>query len=142
MADTEAELLSLDKQIHLLDYRLTQLENARLPVRVSEVESTVHAMDENIDDLRAVINRTNELVNTIRGEVNADLVELESNLRTRVGEVERGMHEKMDKIDNALKMLVVRTVSFTAGAAFVGSALFWLIDEMGGMKNFLLAVLQ
>jgi len=113
-----ARLGEAERALHTIDFRLNQLDSQRLPDRLAGVESTMRSMQADLEDLSVTAHRTNQMVNTIRMEINADLNNMEDSLTKRT-----------QKIQGSLDKLIVRiTTTVTTSMLLIG-AFVWIMER-------------
>jgi hypothetical protein len=113
-----ARLGEAERALHTIHFRLNQLDSQRLPDRMAGVESTMRSMQADLEDLSVTAHRTNQMVNTIRMEINADLNKMEDSLT-----------ERTQKIQGSLDKLIVRiTATVTTSVVLIG-VFAWVMER-------------
>ncbi len=116
--DAEKRLQTAEKSLHTINFRLDQMDAHRLPDRVVGMEAAIKGMQQDFAELNRTAHRTNELVNTARAEINADLDHMEEVFAT-----------KTSAIQSSLDRLYGRLFGVITGATVCIGIVAWIVER-------------
>ena len=106
---------TLEKETHVLLFRMDQYDLHRLPDRLTSVEAAVRSLDEKLDDIHTSMERMNGNLNAVRSEINADIEQMETLLQGQIGSIRSSLDHLYGRIAGIVAALTVLGI----GASFV-----------------------
>lgn len=116
--DYAKRLQTAEQSLHTITFRLDQIDTHRLPDRVIGVEAAIKGIQQDFVELNRTAHRTNELVNTVRAEINADL--------NRMEEV---FAAKTSAIQSSLDRFYGRLFGVITGATVCIGIVAWIVER-------------
>lgn len=116
--DFAKRLQTAEQSLHTINFRLDQLDAHRLPDRVVGMEAAIKGMQQDFAELNRTAHRTNDLVNTVRAEINVDL--------SRMEEV---FASKTSAIQSTLDRLYGRIFGVITGATVCIAVVAWIVER-------------
>lgn len=96
---------TLEKETHVLLFRMDQYDLHRLPDRLTSVEAAVRSLDEKLDDIHTSMERMNGNLNAVRSEINADIEQMESLLQGQIGSIRSSLDQLYGRIAGIVAVL-------------------------------------
>lgn len=96
---------TLEKETHVLLFRMDQYDLHRLPDRLTSVEAAVRSLDEKLDDIHTSMERMNGNLNAVRSEINADIEQMEDILQTQIATIRSSLDNLYGRIAGIVAVL-------------------------------------
>lgn len=114
---SENRLGEIERELHTIRFRLEHMDAYRLPDRVTSMESAMSKVNSDLVELKSMTHRTNDLVNAVRAEINADLDTMAQNFFDKTADIQ----SSLDRLNGR----IIGTIA--TSTVFVG-AVIWFVE--------------
>ena len=114
-------LADVERSVHTMQFRLEQIDQHRLPDRMTGVESAMRKMEDSINDLKNTSHQTMSVLRETRQEVNEDLT---------------SMGERMFMLQSSVDKLSGKIVGAVAASTILVGAAAWAVEHFQLLSRF------
>lgn len=118
-------LAEVERDLHTVRFRLEQIDQHRLPDRMTGVESAMRNMEDSINDLKTTSHQTMSVLRETRAELSDDMNSMEDMMNTRI----TNLQSSVDKLTGKL-------IGAVAASTIIVGAVAWIIEHFQLLVRF------